>query len=242
MCLDCCCTQLLRWQKKRPHDEGGNSIPEHTAAQDPAGTSSSSCNAAVAASAKDAAAPTADAAASTPQPLAEAVAQQDGDKGGNSSSSSSIMRPQLVLTLDSADQQPAAMAVLEAMYVAKTVPELLSKLTREHRHWQLLQAAVLADMWELPRFSAAAASQLIEEVNRDGQLSDATTQQLLTSDALPTCLEPLLRVLVLSVFGNLEAVWADEALQTQLLGLSLHEMKQLLSSDKLKVCHGTKEA
>jgi hypothetical protein len=40
---------------------------------------------------------------------------------------------------------------------------------------------------------------------------------------------------LLSVFGDLEAVWADAALQEQLLGLPLSSMELLLSCDELKV-------
>lgn len=137
-----------------------------------------------------------------------------------------------MLTLDSADQQPAALAVLEALYAAKPLDEILLELPQE----QLLHVAMLADMWELPSLSTAAAGQLHEDFNTAGELEDAITQHLLTSDAVPSCLEPLLKVLLLSEFGNLEAVWADEALQQQLLGLSLHAMKLLLSSGKLQVC------
>jgi hypothetical protein len=123
------------------------------------------------------------------------------------------------------------MAVLEALYATKLLPELLSGLHQE----QQLQVAMLADKWELPSISAAAAGELLQELNTAGQLSDAATEQLLTSDAVPSCLEPLLKVLLLSEFGDLEAVWADDALWQQLRGLSLPAMKLLLSSDKLNV-------
>lgn len=136
-----------------------------------------------------------------------------------------------MLTLDSADQQPAAMVVLEALYATKPLPNLLAELPQGER----LQVALLADMWELPSISAAAAGQLVEELNTAGQLSGPVTQQLLTSQALPSCLEPLVKVVLLSVYGDLEAVWADEALSQQMLGLPLHAIKLLLSCDRLKV-------
>jgi hypothetical protein len=53
--------------------------------------------------------------------------------------------------------------------------------------------------------------------------------------AVPACLAPLLKKVLLSVFGDLEAVWADAALLKQLLGLPLHAIELLLSLDELKV-------
>jgi hypothetical protein len=51
-----------------------------------------------------------------------------------------------VLTLEDADQQPAAMAVLQALYYVQPGSDLLLELTQE----QQLQAVLLADMWQVP--------------------------------------------------------------------------------------------
>lgn len=129
-----------------------------------------------------------------------------------------------MLTLEDAEQEPAALAVLQALFHVKLESGLLMELRQE----QQLQAALLADMWQVAGAGAAAA-----DVN--GHLSAVVMQQLLLMQAVPACLNSLLRKVLLSVFGDLEAVWADQALQQQLLGLPLHAMKLLLSCDKLKV-------
>ena len=41
--------------------------------------------------------------------------------------------------------------------------------------------------------------------------------------------------MLLSLLGDLEAVWADAGLRDKLLHLPLHAMKLLLSGDELKV-------
>jgi hypothetical protein len=145
------------------------------------------------------------------------------------SSSSNSRRPQLVLALENADQQPAALAVLQALYFVQPGSGLLSELTQE----QQLQTVLLADMWQVPGVGAAAADALTATAS--DQLSEAVTQKLLSMQAVPACLEPLLQKVLLPKMGDLEAVWADEALQTQLLDLSRHAMKLLLSSDQVKV-------
>jgi hypothetical protein len=88
-------------------------------------------------------------------------------------------------------------------------------------------------MWQMPGAGAPAADALASAA--DGQLSEAVSQQLMSMQAMPVSLEPLLRKVLLSVFGDLEAVWADDALQLQLLGLHLHAIKLLLSCDEVKV-------
>jgi hypothetical protein len=112
---------------------------------------------------------------------------------------------------------------------------LLSELPQE----QQLQAAILADMWQVPSVGEAVADML--SAVADGQLSEAVTERLLSMQAVPSCLEPLLKKVLLSVFGDLEAVWADAALQLQLLGLPLHALKLLLSCTELKVSHAGAE-
>jgi hypothetical protein len=49
------------------------------------------------------------------------------------------------------------MAVLAALYAVKPLPELLSELPQE----QQLQAALLADMWQIPKVSTAAVQLLL---------------------------------------------------------------------------------
>jgi hypothetical protein len=57
------------------------------------------------------------------------------------STDDSNSRTQLVLELQDAAEQTAALAVLKSLYAVKPLPELLSELTHEQRQ----QAAVLAD-------------------------------------------------------------------------------------------------
>jgi hypothetical protein len=156
----------------------------------------------------------------------------------SASSSSSIQqaqqdtsRPQLVLTLQDAAEQPAAMSVLAALYGAKPLPELLSELSQE----QQLQAAMLADMWQLPAISTAAAGCLTKSLKSQQQLSEAVTEQLLHLQAVPDCLQPLLKQVLLQLLGNLEKCWADPTLRDKLLHLPLSSMELLLSCDELKV-------
>lgn len=54
-------------------------------------------------------------------------------------------KPMLVLALQHADQEPAAFAILQALYAVKLVPELLSDLPQK----QQLHASLLADMWQI---------------------------------------------------------------------------------------------
>lgn len=68
--------------------------------------------------------------------------QQLIDQAANTSLQDSEDRPQVVLTLQDAAQEPAARAVLAFLY-DKPLPELLSGLSQE----QQLSVAVLADMW-----------------------------------------------------------------------------------------------
>lgn len=140
-------------------------------------------------------------------------------------------RPQLVLTLQDASEQQAATAVLAALYGAKPMPELLSELSQE----QQLQAAMLADMWQLPTISTQAADALAQTLRAQGKLSDAATKQLFSLTAVPDCLKPLLQQVLLSVLGNLEECWANEPLLDMLVGLPLSSMEVLLSCSELKV-------
>jgi hypothetical protein len=140
-------------------------------------------------------------------------------------------KPRLVLTLQDAAEEPAAVAVLAALYSVKPIPELLSELPQE----QQLHAALLADMWQVPGVSTAAVKLLVDAASADQGLSEAAYKQFLQLHAPPTCLLPLFDVLVkllaaqqrtdpqseatmkrvlLSVLGDLEEVLADPPLRT----------------------------
>jgi hypothetical protein len=138
--------------------------------------------------------------------------------------------------------------------------KLLADLTPQ----QQVQAAVLADMWQLPAASEAA----VEVLQAAGDSADrlaAVLEQLLGLEAVPDCLLPvfehswkallrkfselpavpqstrtLLEQVLLSKYGDLEAVWAPEgvSLQNSLMALPLYAMELLLASDKLKVRKG----
>jgi hypothetical protein len=71
------------------------------------------------------------------------------------------------------------------------------------------------------------------QATSSSSLSEAATQQLLRMPAHPECLQPLLKQVLLGMLGDLEAVWADAALQEALLKLPLHVMELLLSLDEL---------
>jgi hypothetical protein len=141
------------------------------------------------------------------------------------------MRSRLELELQDASEQEAALAVLQSLYAVKPLPELLSELSHE----QQLQAAVLADKWQVPHVSSAAAQLLAAAAKTPGALAEAVLQRVMQDPALPDCLQPLLESALLSSLGDLEAVWADVGLRDQLLALSLPAMELLLSCDELKV-------
>ena len=172
----------------------------------------------------------------------------------------SSSKPRLVLTLQDAAEEPAAVAVLAALYGVKPIPELLSQLPQE----QQLHAALLADMWQVPGVSTAAVKLLVDAATADQGLSEAAYKQFLQLRAPPSCMLPLFQVLVgllaqqllqqqqqqgqtdlqtqatlkrvlLSVLGDLEEVWADEALLSCLLKLPLTAAVMLLGCDELKV-------
>jgi hypothetical protein len=127
------------------------------------------------------------------------------------------------------------MAVLAGLYQVQPWPKLLADLTPQ----QQVQAAVLADMWQLPAASEAAVGvlQAMADNADNGDLPSAVLEQLLSLAAVPDCLMPVLESVLLSKYGDLEAVWNAEggALQESLLGLPLHAMALLLASNTLKV-------
>lgn len=156
------------------------------------------------------------------------------DSNGAGSSTDQAKR-QVSITLPDASYQPAAMAVLEELYIAKPWLNRLKGLTFQ----QQVQAAVLADMWQLPQASEVAVELLqdaADSTDNADQLS-AVLGDLLILPAMPDCLLPLFEQALLSMYCNLEAVWsqAGGALQGSLLRLPLHAMELLLASNKLKV-------
>jgi hypothetical protein len=130
------------------------------------------------------------------------------------------------------------------------VPELLSELPQE----QQLHVALLADIWQIPGVSTAAVQLLIQTAKADAGLTAAALDRFIQLEPKPNCLLPLfqsvveyeaqrtdqqsqatLKRLLLSVLGDLEAVWADSALRDALLALPLPAMTVLLSCTDLKV-------
>jgi hypothetical protein len=149
------------------------------------------------------------------------------------------------------------MAVLAGLYLVQPWPTLLADLTPQ----QQVHAAVLADMWQLPAASDAAVAVLQAPTNSDHTLS-AVLDQLLSMTAVPDCLVavleyswkallskyrilaavpasvlPVIERVLLSKYGDLEAVWTPggASLQESMLALPLYAMELLLASDKLKV-------
>lgn len=167
----------------------------------------------------------------------------------NSNTKRTPAKPQIVWTLQDASQLPTALALLQALYNVKSIPDIMAELASEDQ----LQAAVLADMLDLPIMCAAAVQQLQDNYNSPNKLLPAAVvDSFLEFEALPTCLvlllphvaaavlsaanqqSQLLRLL-LSVLGDLEEVWEDAALQEALLGLPCQALVLLLSCNALKV-------
>jgi hypothetical protein len=177
-----------------------------------------------------------------------------------SNTASSNQAKQITITPPDASYEPAALAVLAGLYLVEPGTQLLADLTPQ----QQVQAAVLADMWQLPEASQAAISVL--QTADSTYILCALLEQMLAVAAVPECLLPvfehswqalldaahavceslaaipkdmqrLLEQAVLSKYGDLEAVWAPDgaALQESLLDLPLHAIELLLASDKLKV-------
>jgi hypothetical protein len=153
-----------------------------------------------------------------------------------------------VLELQDASEEAAALTVLQSLYAVEPLGQLLAKLRQE----QLLQAAMLADKWQVPDVATAAVSAVPGD-----RLSREVLQQFVQLPALPTFLLLLLgpvskacfrnsgagagmakdaKRLLLSVLGDWEAVLGDAALRTALLALPPATFRRLLSYDDLKVC------
>ena len=84
------------------------------------------------------------------------TAAEQQSNPGNTSTDDSSSRPQLALELQAASELSAALAVLQSLYAASPLQELLSKLSQE----QQLQATILADKWQVPDVGAAAVDAL----------------------------------------------------------------------------------
>jgi hypothetical protein len=152
-------------------------------------------------------------------------------------------RKQVNITLPDASYEPAAMAVLAGLYLIKPWSSLLADLTPQ----QQVQAAVLADMWQLPTASEAAVG-LLQAATDDVERLSELLEELLSLPAMPDCLLsvfehcwhallymykdltavpdwllPLFERIVLDKYGDLEAVWGPEGayLQESLLALPL---------------------
>jgi hypothetical protein len=150
-----------------------------------------------------------------------------------------------VLELQDQSEQAAALVVLQSLYAVAPLERLLRPLRQE----QQLQAAILADKWQVPDVSSAAVRALLST-----GLSRAFLIQFVQLPAVPNFLLPLLgpvaracirdngagmtedaKRLLLSVLGNLEEVLGDAALRGALLALPPNVVKLLLSCDDLKV-------
>lgn len=127
------------------------------------------------------------------------------------------------------------MALLAGMYMVKPWPELLAELTPQ----QQLQAADLADRWELPVARDAAVKLLQEAACRTDELP-ALLEGLLSMEGMQDFLLPVFEQVLVSKYGDLEAVWAPgaAALQDSFMKLPLSAVELLLASDKLKVSQG----
>ena len=152
-----------------------------------------------------------------------------------------------MLELQDASEEAAALAVLQSLYAVAPLGQLLAKLPQEQR----LQAAMLADKWQVPDVSRAAVRAIPAHA-----LTKKLLQDFVQLPAVPNFLLPLLgpvastcisasgagtgmtedaKQLLLSVLGDLEAVLGDAALREALLALPPRVMKLLLSCDDLKV-------
>jgi hypothetical protein len=124
------------------------------------------------------------------------------------------------------------MAVLAGLYQVKPLPELLADLNPQ----QQVQAADLADRWEMPATHKVTVEVLNATTGTADRLS-AVLEGVLSLEGVQETMVPLFERALLSKYGNLEAVWApgNASLQDSLLALPLSAMELLLASDKLKV-------
>jgi hypothetical protein len=136
-------------------------------------------------------------------------------------------RPKLMLELQDDSEQTAAIAVLKALYVTQPLPELLFDSTQE----QQLQAALLADKWQVPSVSTEAMLQLLDALSSNSGLTTAVKQRIITGPALPGCMKTLMKSVLLAELGDLQAAWAD------LASNCLVELKQAVACMPSTSCH-----
>uniref|UniRef100_A0A383VM69 BACK domain-containing protein n=1 Tax=Tetradesmus obliquus TaxID=3088 RepID=A0A383VM69_TETOB len=166
-------------------------------------------------------------------------------------------RPKVYLTIESAEQQPAAVAVIAALYGK---PDAISSLEQH----QLVHTLVIADMIHADAAEQQALQALQAAAKSEQSLTAAALEALAALPEWPACLLQLLPHIVkhapccrdsaaaleavaaaddggrmqrmlLAVFGDLQGVWSDAQLQELLLGLPLPAMQLLLSSDELRL-------
>jgi hypothetical protein len=103
----------------------------------------------------------------------------------------------VTLTLDSPHEEPAALAILEAMYGVKPITQILS----ESPCTQQLDIAVLADKLHLPAICAPAVHGLLAACKGSQSSAAAVAQHLASKQHVPGCLLPLVRQLFSSYDG-----------------------------------------
>jgi hypothetical protein len=186
------------------------------------------------------------------EPPATPTARSD-----SSSSDAVAKRPTVHLTIDSAEQLPAADAVIAAMY---GMQDAISSLEQH----QVVHAVVIADMVHAETAGQQALQVLQAAAESEQGLSATAVQALTGLSVWPACLLQLLPTIVkhapcckvdatdweavtaaddggrvqwllVAALGDLQAVWSDKQLKELLLGLPLPAMQLLLSSDQLRV-------
>jgi hypothetical protein len=185
------------------------------------------------------------------------AAQKADDQPSSSSAAAGAQRPTVQLTIQSAEQLPAAEAVIAAMY---GVPDAIKGLEQH----QAVHAVVIADMVHAGAAGQQALQVLQAAAASDEGLAEAALQALAGLSVWPSCLLQLMpsimkhaaccrdstadtaavaasdagsrvQQLLVAAFGDLQAVWSDSQQQQLLLGLPLPAMQLLLSSDSLRV-------
>jgi hypothetical protein len=100
----------------------------------------------------------------------------------NNNTQQSAQKPGLFLVLQHSSQQPAALAVLAALYGVSEIHLLPQE--------QQLQAALLADMWQVPGAASTAVELLVAAV-KEGGLSEDAAEAFIELDAIPDFLLPV---------------------------------------------------
>ena len=114
----------------------------------------------------------------------------------------------VTLTLDSPHEESAALAILEAMYGVKPIPQILS----ESPCTQQLDIAVLADKLHLPAVCTPAVHGILTACKRSQSSAAAVAQHLASKQHVPGCLLPLVRQLF-SSYDGAKDTFPVEALQ-----------------------------